>query len=63
MKNESWKRKMKDKLTVQIHGGKGGNKPSIDYSKKKKKKKRQPIKDKKGEKYEKLMMWQSKDGL
>ena len=51
---------MKDKLTVQIHGGKGGNKPSIDYSKKKKKKKkekkRQPIKDKKAEKYEKLMM-------
>ena len=40
MKNESWKRKMKDKLTVQIHGGKGGNKPSIDYSKKKKKKKK-----------------------
>ena len=31
---------MKDKLTVQIHGGKGGNKPSIDYSKKKKKKKK-----------------------
>ena len=30
---------MKDKLTVQIHGGKGGNKPSIDYSKKIKNKK------------------------
>ena len=46
MKDEPWKRKMKDKSILKIHGGKGGNNPSIDYlkGKIKIKKHKRPIK-------------------